>query len=123
MDMILVAGALLVIMLAIGFFLATRRRVARVYHVGALVGRTDLVGKKLLVYGFVKPVYGKAVKIVGFGGNIKGRCEVTPAGGAVLEGVMEKDGFAVQRVVTQLPSNWVVEWMNPPGKGSPKINK
>lgn len=124
MDMVLLVGAFLAVLLAVVAyaFLARKQRVA-VYHVGAVIGRKDLLGKKVLVYGFVKPVYGKAVKIVGFGGTIKGRSDVVPQSGCVLEGVLEADGFMVTRIVKDVPGNWILEWVNPPGNAPAKVNK
>ena len=120
MEPLLIAAGGLIALIVIVYFYLSRTRVVQVYHVGALAGK-ELVGKKIFVYGFVTPVYGRAVKISGFGGTIKGRSDIAPAGGNVLEGVFEKDVFRIQRVVKQLPIGWRIEWVNPPS--FKKVNK
>jgi hypothetical protein len=43
----------------------------------------------------------------------------------VLEGVLQKGVFTVNRVVKQIPGNWKIQWVNPPGfkkESNPRIN-
>ncbi len=116
------AGAVvLLVLVGLAYWYFNRQMAVKVYHVGAVQERSDLAGKKVLVYGFVKPVYGKAVKIVGFGGMIKGRSDLLPEGGNVLEGTLTKEGFVVEKVVKQVPGNWKIDWVNP--VGFEKVNK
>lgn len=121
MDPLLIGAGVVVGLLVIAYLYFNRTRVVSVYHVGAVQERKDLLGKKILLYGFVKPVYGRAVKIVGLSGSIKGRSEIIPEGGNVLEGTMTREGFVVERVVKQLPGNWKIDWVNP--AGLEKVNK
>lgn len=108
----MVAAGLVVVGAVFWYFRFHKKRV-RVYHVGAVKKKlNELEGQKLLVYGFVKPVYGRAVRLVGYGGTIKGRSKLYPREGKVFEGVLRKGIFWVDEVVEKVPSNWQLEWVS-----------
>jgi predicted ABC-type sugar transport system permease subunit len=114
MDPMLIAAAagLLISLAVVVWYLMFRKQLVKVYHVGAISSQLkELEGQKILVYGFMKPVYGKAVKLVGHGGTIKARSNFYPSGGKVFEGTIKDGIFWIEKKIDQTPGNWRLEWV------------
>lgn len=108
----IVAGV--VVLFLVGLWILNRPRRVLVYHIGAVQQRLgQLEGKKFLVYGFVRPVYGTKVRLVGLGGEIRGVSTLLPSEGAVLSGRLVGGVFQVESVIKQAPAAWKLEFVGP----------
>ena len=91
MEVLVLGGVLGVVAIVVAAWLYINRpKSVRVWHVGAVIAqKAELNGKQFMVYAFVKPVYGRRVRLVGYGGTMKGRSTMLPKQGSVLEGKLE----------------------------------